>query len=246
MEKLTSLIVDDEEKAVDLLYKLLEDTKQFARIESAQSADSAKQKLDGFRPDMIFLDIRMPQRDGFALLKELAMQEATEVVFVTAHDEYALQAIRQHAFGYLLKPVNRQELNSVIRDYREKKSSPALVNRLSALLDNFSTRDRIRISTRTGFFYIDTDNILYCVADGNYTAIHTGNKQHVCSLQLSKVQDLLPANGFDRIGRSLVVNGKYISHVDRKNRTLTFEKEGTLYTLSLSRTQIRELEEKQQ
>ena len=246
MEKLTSLIVDDEEKAVNLLYKLLEATKEFSRIECAQSADTAKQRLEGFKPDMIFLDIRMPHRDGFALLKEVEFEKTTEVVFVTAHDEYALQAIRQHAFGYLLKPVNRQELNSVIRDYKEKAGNPALVNRLSALLENFFNRSKIRISTRTGFFFIDTDNILYCAADGNYTSIHTGNKQHVCSLQLSKVQDLLPANGFDRIGRSLVVNGKYISHVDRKSRTLTFEKEGAVYTLSLSRTQIRELEEKQQ
>jgi two-component system, LytTR family, response regulator len=244
--KLTSLIVDDEEKAVGLLSKLLEDTHQFSEVHTARSVASALEVLEHFEPDLLFLDIKMPGKDGFALLKEFPEKERTcEIVFVTAYDQYALEAFRSYAFAYLLKPVNRQELTDCVHRFRSRRVQSGHAQKLLEMIESIENRNKLRFNTRTGYFFIDPVNILYCEADGNYTTIHVGDKQHVCSLHLGSIEENLQGNGFIRIGRSLIINFKYLSSVDRKKSQLTFEKDGQYFLLDVSRLQLRELEKKQ-
>jgi len=243
MEKLKALIVDDEEKAVDLLNELLIDTKQFSEVRTSSSASDAKNKLRAFSPDMIFLDIKMPDKDGFGLLRDLHAERTTaEVVFVTAYDEFMLDAIRNHAFGYLLKPVDRSELFNCIVDFKVRKHGPDFFGRLGKFIQVHEEASRLRFNTRAGYFFIDPANILYCKADGNYSIIHTGDKEHVCSVQLGMVEEMLPRNGFVRLGRSLIINFTFVSSVDRKKKSLIFERAGKSLAIQLSSQQLKELE----
>ena len=242
--QLTALVVDDEEKAVSLLNKLLEDTRQFSEIRSANSAVSASRKLSHFQPDIIFLDIQMPEEDGLAFIRRMKDERINSaVIFITAYEQYALEAIRNHAFGYLLKPVGRGELNDCIEDFRTTRKQVDHFVRLEKLLEEFENKkEKLCFNTRTGTVYIDPADVLYCQADGNYTLINVGKMQHLFSVQIGLVREMLPNTGFVRLGRSLIINFKYISKVDRKTSELIFEKDACLFPLKVAKAQLKELE----
>jgi two-component system LytT family response regulator len=242
-QKLSALIVDDEEKARELLAKLLEESKAFSRIRLAASASLASKELINFEPDLIFLDIKMPGKDGFAFLQDLKNENIkSEIVFVTAYDQYAIKAIHNHTFDYLLKPVNRDELKECIGQFIARQKEQRLPDRLGKFLEAWEERTRIRFSTRSGFIFIEPSEILYCEAEGNYTVIHMVTRQHMCSIQLGKVAGMLPLNGFIRLGRSLIVNIDYITLVDRKTRQVTFEKDGETFMIKVPRIHLKDLE----
>jgi DNA-binding LytR/AlgR family response regulator len=245
-KKLSALIVDDEENALTLLNKLLEDTQQFSEVRNASSALQAREELTQFNPDLIFLDIKMPDMDGFSFLEQLKKEKrSTEVVFVTAYDQFALKAIKNHAFDYLLKPVDRKELLDCIMQFKDKKQESNLFDRLEKLIHEPKDNTKLRIHTRSGYLFIEPASILYCQADGNYTLIDQGDRQHLCSMQLGVVEDLLPKDRFIRLGRSLIINFNFISSIDRKKLKITFEKEGSAYSIPISKAQLKELTEKQ-
>ncbi|MBK7713417.1 MAG: response regulator transcription factor [Bacteroidales bacterium] len=213
--KLSALIVDDEESARRLMVKLLEETLYFSEIRLANSVDSALIELNKFNPDLIFLDIKMPGKYGIEFVDELHFVDGKPgIVFVTAYDQYAIQAIKIQAFDYLLKPVNRKELKNCIEKYASRyEEVPSLIVSRAESLKKFS---RIKVNTRTGTVFINPATILFCKAEGNYTTICTGEKEYLCSLNLGKLKEQLPVSGFIRIGRSLIINFEYITLLDRK------------------------------
>jgi two-component system, LytTR family, response regulator len=240
---LSCLIVDDEKRAVALLKKLLEETAEFSEIHSAYSATSAIELVRRFHPQLIFLDIRMPENDGFqllAMLKEIKL--VTEVVFVTAYEEFALRALKNHAFDYLMKPVLRDELKQSIEQFKERRYRQDFDTRLEKFLFEYESSHKIRFNTRTGFFQVDPTSIIYCTAEGNYTKINTGEREQICTLNLSFVHDLLPQQGIVRVGRSLLINANFIYKVDRKAGEVTFEKAGKFFNLSVSTRQAKEID----
>lgn len=246
-KRLTALIVDDEPAAVKVLSDLLNATEQFSDIRSALSVESAIGKLSHFDPDMIFLDIEMPEEDGFGLFRQIMGHPIhSEIILVTGHQEYAMEAIRNHAFGYLLKPVDRTELDRVIRDFPGRKHRPDHSDRMEKFLQEYEReKARLRFNSRAGYIFVDPSQILYCLADGNYTNIQLSERHHVCSLQLGDVEEILSSPGFIRLGRSLIINFRFISHVDRKTGKLTFEKDGKQFSIMVKKAQLRELERKQ-
>jgi len=242
-QKLRALIIDDEENARILLNKLLEETLLFGDIRSAQSVDSAYNELTRFEPDIIFLDIKMPGKDGFTFIQELPPGDnSKKIVFVTAYDQFAIKAIKNQAFDYLLKPVNRKELNQcLLRFIEEKKADNASGNTVK-IVESPERIPRIRVNTRTGTLFINPADILYCKAEGNYTAVFTGKKQHLCSMNLGKVAELLPKNGFIRVGRSYIVNYEYITMLDRKECTILLVKDSDSVTVKIPRHHLKDLD----
>jgi len=239
----SALIVDDERRASSLLKKLLDDTCEFAALYCADSGSSALDLVRRHHPDLIFLDIKMPRHDGFEFLSHLhdaGLQ--CEIVFVTAHSEFAMQALKSHAFDYLMKPVERADLVKCIESFRQRREYPEVSGRLQRFLEDYEANRKVRFNTRTGFFQVDPLSIVYCRADGNYTHIHTGDREQLCTLNLGTVQELLPRQGFLRIGRSLIINSHYIYKVDRKLQEITFEKVSHHFSLNLPVRQIRELD----
>jgi DNA-binding LytR/AlgR family response regulator len=242
-QKLKALIIDDEESARKLLSKLLEETLLFSDIKVAQSVTSANLALTLFDPDMVFLDIKMPVRDGFSIIHELELKKKKPgIVFVTAYEQFAIQAIKNHAFDYLLKPVNRKELKQCVLKFIESWKEDTVTERQMNSTDTLDKITRIRINTRTGTVFINPATILYCKADGNYTSICTGDKQHLCSMNLGKVGEQLPGNGFIRIGRSHIVNFEYITLLDRKESQITLTRDNESVTIKIPRQHLKDLD----
>jgi DNA-binding LytR/AlgR family response regulator len=221
-QKLTALIVDDEDNARKLLNKLLEETLFFKEIKLASSVDSALKELTNFEPDLIFLDIEMPGKDGFSLFHDFARNKKSPgIIFVTAYDHYAIKAIKNGAFDYLLKPVNDKELKQCIEKYSEKIKDVQDIYHAGKTLDHQERIPRIKVNSRKGIFFINPSSILYCKAEGNYTTICIGEKKHLCTLNIGKVEKLLSVDRFRRLGRSLIINVEYITLLDRKESTVT-------------------------
>jgi DNA-binding LytR/AlgR family response regulator len=241
--KLRVLIVDDEEGARKLLKKLLEETQFFSEMRFAHSVASANIILVNFVPDIIFLDIKMPGKDGFSIVQDLLQdRKKPGIVFVTAYEQYAIQAIKHHAFDYLLKPINRKELKQCILKFIEsRKDDPRSID-TDKSVEFHEKISRIRVNTRTGTVFINPALILFCKADGNYTTICTGNKKQLCSMNLGKVEEQLPKNGFVRVGRSYIVNFEYITMLDRKESKVTLEREGESATIRIPRQHLKDLD----
>jgi two-component system, LytTR family, response regulator len=241
--KLSALVVDDEERARNLLAKLLEETLFFNEIRLAGSVSSANLELDKFEPDLIFLDIRMPGKDGFALINDLQSKSGKPgIVFVTAYEQYAIKAIKNQAFDYMLKPVNRKELKQCITKFIEKRKDVYLAINPEKDADQFEKIKRIRVNTRTGTMFINPDTILYCKADGNYTIICTGDKHHLCSMNLGKIEEMLSGNGFMRLGRSHILNLEFISMYDRKESTVTLTRNTDSVKISIPKQHLKLLD----
>jgi two-component system, LytTR family, response regulator len=242
-QKLSALIVDDEENARILLNSLLEETFLFNEIRLVQSVDAAYNELNRFDPDIVFLDIKMPGKDGFSFIQDLPKKhKLNKIVFVTAYDQYAIKAIKNQAFDYLLKPVNRKELKQCILRYIEKKNEETTIEKPLKTVESIDRLTRIRVNTRTGTLFINPADILFCKAEGNYTTVCTGKKQHLCSMNLGKVTELLPKNGFIRMGRSYIVNFEYITVLDRKECTILLVRDGESVTVKIPRQHLKDLD----
>jgi DNA-binding LytR/AlgR family response regulator len=239
--KLSALIVDDEESARKLMHKLLEETLHFYEIRMAHSVDSAKSELNSFSPDMIFLDIRMPGKDGIEFVNDIEIKENRPgIVFVTAYEQYAIQALKVRAFDYLLKPVNRKELVECIEKFVVMMGDSIPIQlRQTGIPKKIS---RIKVNTRTGVVFINPATILFCRAEGNYTTICTGEKEYLCSLNLGKLQDQLPLSGFIRVGRSLILNFEYITLLDRKSSTVTLVRDSESVIVKIPHQHLKDLD----
>ena len=242
-QKLNALIVDDEENARILLTKLLEETSCFNEIKEAESVDAAVNELNSFEPDIIFLDIKMPGKDGFSFIEELPENyKKYKIVFVTAYDQYALKAIKNQAFDYLLKPLNRIELKQCINRFIERRNEDYENNSPVKVIEIAGKITRIKVNTRSGTLFINPADILLCKAEGNYTSVYTGKKQHLCSMNLGKLEELLPQNGFIRIGRSHIINFEYITMLDRKESTVILSKDNETVKVKIPRQHLKDLD----
>lgn len=241
--KLRALIVDDEESAIKLLNKLLEETLFFSEIRFANSVTSATTELADYEPDLIFLDIKMPGKDGFTIINDLQHKDRKPgIVFVTAYEKYAIKAIKNQAFDYLLKPVNRKELKQCISKFIETRKEGTINDSNERSLEIHDKLKRIRVNTRTGTIFINPATILFCKAEGNYTLICTGEKQHLCSLNLGKIANQLTGNGFIRVGRSYIINYEHISMLDRKESQITLIRDGETAIVKLPRHHLKALD----
>ena len=239
--KLRALVVDDEESARRLMVKLLEETLFFSEIRVEKSVDTASGVLHNFDPDLIFLDIKMPGKNGIEFVNDIHFADGKPgIVFVTAFDQYAIQAIRLQAFDYLLKPVNRKELSECIEKYIGKREE--LLPQTGLRSDPVKKIPRIRVNTRTGTVFINPVSILFCKADGNYSTICTGEKEYLCSMNLGKLQEQLPAGAFIRIGRSLIINFEHITLLDRKKNAITLERDSESVTLKIPHQHLKDLD----
>jgi two-component system LytT family response regulator len=242
-QKLNSLIIDDEENARILLSKLLEETLLFKEIRLSQSVDAAYTELKRYEPDIIFLDIKMPGKDGFAFIQDLPQSFMLDrIVFVTAYDQYAIKAIKNQAFDYLLKPVNRKELKQCLTRFIERKQKEVKAEIPHTIYEQHERITRIRVNTRNGTLFINPADILFCKAEGNYTTVCTGKKHHLCSMNLGKVAELLPNSGFIRVGRSYIVNFEYITMLDRKECTIILVRDGESVTVKIPRQHLKDLD----
>ncbi|HYX05376.1 MAG TPA: LytTR family DNA-binding domain-containing protein [Bacteroidales bacterium] len=223
MEIFRILIVDDSTDAQDSTEKMLKEiiNKSELKLYRAGNVETAHLLCRQKVPDLILLDIELDGETGFDLIKIL-QDESFEipVIFVTAHDEFTIKAIKYAAIDYLLKPVDPDELAAAMGRFFEKqrKSEKA---RFLKLLSYLESSPKLKFNVRAGCIFIRISDIFYCQAEGNYTLIHTvtGDKELVV-MQIGSVLSMLPRNMFLRAGRSLILNKEYLAKVDRRKKII--------------------------
>ena len=233
---LTCIIVDDEPDARELVEHLLQRFDHITVMGKAESASLALNLVLKQLPDIIFLDVQMPGKNGFDLLHDLQAVNNNyhpNVVFVTAHDKYAIQAIKHAAFDYLLKPISKTEFDNTIS--KLSTNTEPLHVKLDKYLQYTHPDNKLHINTRTGYLLINMNDIIYCQADGNYTNIILGqNKKEVATMNLGHTEALLTDNPqFKRAGRSVLLNTNYLYKVDRTKKVAVLEKDGAQFEIEV-------------
>lgn len=209
-----AVIIDDEKMARDALRNLVE--QHCATVEIIGEADSkvsGQSLITEKNPDLIFLDVEMPFGSGFDLLHEIAEVNA-EVVFTTAHDQYALRAIKISALDYLLKPIKKEELTEAVNKFRKKDRSinrEALNLLAEQLVPGQRELKRLGISSPKGFNIINVDDIMYCEADGNYTMFKLSNNDLLMACKtLKEYENILSPRSFIRTHHKYIVNVNFV------------------------------------
>ena len=213
MKPIRTWIVDDEVLARDRLRQLLCDEPGFEVVGESPSGRAALDDLARARPELVFLDVRMPEVDGLAVARRLDPRERPVVVFVTAFDSYALEAFEVHALDYLLKPFDRERLRCALEHARnqiERERNGEFDERLSALLARRRTDPaklrRVAVKTASGVAFIDVEQIDWIEARGNYVRLHAGQHTYVRRETLVHFGARLDPRRFVRIHRSTLVN----------------------------------------
>ena len=214
MRKLRALLVDDEQDALLLLEKLLEKTGKIEVIEKLSDPLKAEYNIAKHKPDVVFLDMNMPILGGLKILENIRKHEKTlPVIFVTGHDGFAFKAIKHNTFDYLLKPINKRELEKT-------------VEKLYSLKKDIDIPDikKIKLPIKDGFIYVKHCDILYLKADGNYSHVFlTSNKEYISPYNLGRVAKRLNGNGYERINRNLIINSEYLYKINPNEKICTLK-----------------------
>jgi two-component system LytT family response regulator len=247
---LRALLVDDEPKNLDGLEFLLHhDCDGITATGKVKSAEEARNFLKSNQVDVIFLDISMPGEDGFELLKTIDTSRI-KVVFVTAHNEYTMQAIKASAVDYLLKPVRIDELQNAVEKIKlsignpyAKEQNHTLIQHFLDLVNQGKPVQKIALPQLGSIRFIALDEIIALQADSNYTIIHLKNMQKlVISKTLKDFEDLLDETQFARIHKSYIVNLRYINEYSTIDGGVVKMCDGSQW--SISRRQLESFLEK--
>lgn len=208
-----AVIIDDEDHCLDRLGHLLAEKhkRDILVMDKFKSVESALEGVNRLQPELIFLDIQIGEKTGFEFLASFETIPF-DVIFTTAYDNFAVQAFRCSAVDYLLKPVDRDELEEAINKYRQKRETADTAKRVETLLHNVrSSTRRMVLSDKNGYRYIDTDRIVRIEARANYAIIHyTDQEEELISKTLKEFEEMLGGTGFFRVHQSHLVNTKYI------------------------------------
>ena len=209
------LIVDDEPLARDRVRKLLEQESQVELIGECPDGVSAVRAIREQSPDLVFLDVQMPELDGFGVLSEVGGEKMPAVIFVTAHDQFALRAFEVHAIDYLLKPFDKERFKTALRralDHIQHQNSGNLSQRLSALLADVRPEakskqiERLAVKSSGRVIFVKVDDIDWIEAADNYVSLHVGAEEHLHRETMAAIEGQLPQAKFMRISRSTIVN----------------------------------------
>lgn len=216
-----AILVDDEPDGIRTLQKMLELHCPDVQVAATCSnAVTAKQHILETDPDVVFLDIQMPGKSGLDLLMELAAKEF-EVIFVTAHNEYMLQALQYSAADYLLKPVDEDRLIEAVQRVKTRLEAGKKADHRSALLHNLTktgnpSEMRLCLPTLKGFIVLKLEDILYCEAERSYTVFHLdGNRTVTVSKPLLEYDQILTDTSFLRIHKSFLINLHHVKEYYR-------------------------------
>jgi two-component system LytT family response regulator len=210
-----TLIVDDEPLARERVRKLLQNEPGIEIIGECTDGASAVKAIREQAPDLVFLDVQMPEADGFSVLRQLGPERLPAVIFITAHDQFALKAFEVHAVDYLLKPFEKERFKTALdraTDRIRRQQTGDLNQRLTALLADVvppaATRlpDRLAIKSSGRVVFVKVDDIDWIEAADNYVNLHVGKEEHLHRETMSSIEAQLPPARFMRISRSTIVN----------------------------------------
>lgn len=221
MNKLNVLIVDDDSDARDLLRMYCEEIPDITIIGECSNGVKAIEMIRELKPNLVFLDIEMPEVDGFDVLREL-QEDAPAVVFVTAHDKYALEAFSVSAIDYLLKPFAHDRFLIALERVKKRIDHPWQDNEIKEIIAlasklkdsrNFLQRIAVRIADRV--LLVKVNDINWIESERNYLRLHAGNDSFLLRETMSEMERKLNPNQFIRIHKSFMVNLDFIKEIRR-------------------------------
>lgn len=210
-----ALIIDDEKSSRDTLRGFIENyCKDIQIVGEGESAEQGIDQIKDLQPQLIFLDIELPLGSGFDLL-EACKNADFEVIFTTAHDQYALQAIKVCALDYLLKPISATDLVNAVSKIRQRNLSGTTTPQIGAFVENISNLNKqlsnIVLPTLDGFIVVKVSDIIRCEAEKNYTNfIFTNHEKILVSKTLKEFDELLHEMDFIRVHQSHLINAAHV------------------------------------
>ncbi len=212
---ITAILIDDETDAREVLRMAIEKyCPEVSLIGVYENPEQGLTAIQALQPDLVFLDVQMPHLSGFDLLQQLSPLRF-EVIFVTAHDQYAIKAIRFSALDYLLKPVDIEDLVHAVSKVQARLQQKNSAPQYQSVLNNIQYRarkiEKLAVPTLEGIEFFDTDDIIYCQADGNYTRLYLKSQTgRLISKNLKDFENLLAESGFCRVHHSSLINIKHV------------------------------------
>jgi two-component system LytT family response regulator len=236
-----ALVIDDENRTRELIVKMIN---SFGfDIEAKQGGNNVItgiESIDSEEPDLVFLDIQMPDGTGFDVLKGLKYRNF-EVIFITAHEEFAIKAIKFSALDYILKPVDPSELRAAVekavQTVHEKKED----TQFEVLQNNINPghKKRLVLKTQESVHVVELDNIIRCEADRNYTSFYlVGGKKILVSKTLKEYETLLTGHNFLRVQQSHLINLNFVDRYDKGDGGSVVMKDGSEVPLSPAKREI--------
>ena len=209
-----ALIIDDERLARKELIDLLGKHPEIEIIGEAKNAEEALKMIDQFDPDVLFLDIQMPEKNGFELLQEL--NNCPKVIFVTAYDDYAIKAFEVSALDYLLKPVDPNRLEETIKKLTQSEipTKEIETDNIDKSKNKLGSSDRIFIKDGEKCWFVELSKVRMFESEGNYVKVHFDNNRPLILRSLNSLEERLDELTFFRANRKFIVNLKWISSIE--------------------------------
>ncbi len=240
--KIRAIIADDEPLARRGIRQLLEQHDDIDVVAETRNGRETVRAVRELKPELVFLDIQMPLLDGFGVLRSIGTKCMPAVIFVTAHDEFAISAFDAHALDYLVKPLKKARFAAALERMRERRRSMGafeLSRKLSALLaerEKERLKQRIVVPTSTGDLIIDAEEIDWIEADDYYAAIHARKQCHLVRESLTSLGQRLDPARFARVHRSAIVNIDRVVEVRNvQSETILLLNDGTRVRVSRRR-----------
>jgi two-component system LytT family response regulator len=220
MKKIRVLIADDEPLARERLTSLLASEPDVDLVAQATDGEEAATAIHDHAPDLVFLDVQMPQMDGFEVIETVGTDKMPLVIFVTAYDQHALKAFQVRALDYLLKPFDRERFRDALQRARkqlDRDETGDLGRRLLALVKDLRRdqprAERLVVKSGGRLFFLRTDEIDWVEAAGNYVRLHVGPSSHLLRETMNAIEGRLDPEKFFRIHRSRIVNMERIQEL---------------------------------
>ncbi len=212
-----AIIIDDEKHCLITLEHLLKSTGEVEILQSIQKSTEAEQAIRALKPDLVFIDIEMPELNGFEVLDKFE-HLFFKVIFTTAYDQYAIKALKLNALDYLLKPISPEDVEQVLEKYKSNQieSGKNQIGNVYKFSEK-NLQDTIALSVQEGLIFVKLEEILYIEGSGSYSIIiMKNNEQHLVSKNLSLFEEVLSDYPFFfRPGKSFLINLKYIKQYIR-------------------------------
>jgi len=218
--KIRTLIVDDQLMARELLRRMLKAEGDIEIVGMPASGPEAVKAINSLAPDLVFLDVRMPELDGFGVLAQIDAARMPIIIFVTANDDFALRAFDVHALDYLVKPCTMDRFQTALsraRNQIHRKQAGEIQRRLTALLEDLKEQpklaERLPVKSEGRIIFVRLADVDWVEAADNYVKLHVGNESYMLRDTMTALETKLPSNRFLRISRSTMVNVEQIKEL---------------------------------
>ena len=219
-------IADDEPLARRALRRALDELQDIVVVGEYSNGEETIEMIPASRPDILFLDVEMPGINGLELARRLYNRDSPSIVFVTAYDQYALEAFQVQAIDYVLKPISEEKVREVMNRVRARMGDrywQSIDARLDAIvhmiarqkndLEAAASLDRLTVKNQGRIYFVETSLIDWIQAEGNYVTLHTGSKKHLFRIKMNRIEERLNSKIFIRIHRSIIVNIRSITEL---------------------------------